>query len=112
MSLNWGKLYSEGRCREVGISWTEEEVKELYVTKTATVDEIRARYYPAQIAELEEAMEEVGMEVEEVEEVVESDGDAQDELSALKQEATDMGIKFHPNIGLEKLKEKIEEANS
>ena len=32
-----------------------------------------------------------------------------DELSLLKQEATDLGITFSPNIGLEKLKSKIAE---
>lgn len=32
-----------------------------------------------------------------------------DELSLLKQEATDLGITFSPNIGLEKLKNKIAE---
>jgi hypothetical protein len=46
MSINWGKLYAEGRCREVGISWTEAELKELYIDKTATAEEIRARYIP------------------------------------------------------------------
>lgn len=31
----------------------------------------------------------------------------QDELEALKQRATQMGIQFHPSIGLEKLREKV-----
>lgn len=24
-SLNWGKLYDQGRCKDIGVSWTEEE---------------------------------------------------------------------------------------
>ena len=31
-------------------------------------------------------------------------------LSALKAEATELGIKFHPNIGEEKLQAKVDEA--
>lgn len=35
---------------------------------------------------------------------------AEDELAALKQRATMMGIQFHPSIGLEKLREKVNAA--
>jgi len=43
-TVNWGKLVSEGRARAFGTPWTREERDELYIKKTATAAEIRARY--------------------------------------------------------------------
>ena len=127
--INWGKLYEQGRCREVGISWTEEEAIEVMGTKTATADEVRARYYPWKIAEMKEAIKEYDIEekvdspiIEEIdspiiEEKVEEDIIVEKventwNLDKLKQEATDLWIKFHPNIWEEKLQQKINDANS
>lgn len=31
MSINWAKLYSEGRCKAIGIAWTEAEKEALYI---------------------------------------------------------------------------------
>lgn len=88
MSINWGKLYAEGRCREVGVSWTEEEAKALFVDKTTTAEELRAKYYPEKIAEMQEAIEEHNPIIEE--EVIEELVAEEKTLEELKQEATDM----------------------
>ena len=122
MSINWWKLYSEGRCREIGISWTEEELKELYVEKSATVDEIRARYYPEQIQELQEKIDEVApvvvetttptdVEVEVPEVIVKSTWE-NSVLDNLKQQATDLGIQFAPNIWEATLQKRIDDFNN
>lgn len=152
MSINWGKLYNEGRCREVGISWTEEEAVALFVKKIVTVEELRAGYYPEKIAEMQAAIDEAGIDTEEdeaveeeivlenqdwdvvswdeevaweaptkeiVEEITETEEvvevkeeDTQKSevsIEDLKTQATDLGIKFHPNTGIVKLQAKINE---
>ena len=40
MTVNWGKLFNEGRCKAYGVPWSEEELK-LLTSKQATVDELR-----------------------------------------------------------------------
>lgn len=29
-TLNWGRLYSQGRCKAIGVSWTDEENKAVF----------------------------------------------------------------------------------
>lgn len=116
MSINWGKLFAEGRCREIGISWTEEEMIEIFRDKTATVDEVRARYYPEKIAEMQEAIEENNIsevviednDVETIDEVNQIEEEVSN-IDKLKQEATDLWIQFAPNIWEKTLEKRIEE---
>lgn len=28
---NWGKLYREGRCKDIGVSWSEEEARAVFL---------------------------------------------------------------------------------
>ena len=42
--LNWGKLEHDGKVRTHGIHWTESEAKEVLIDKSASADEVRARY--------------------------------------------------------------------
>lgn len=37
---NWAKLFSEGRCKDIGVSWSEEELHALY-TLRIPVDAVR-----------------------------------------------------------------------
>lgn len=37
---NWAKLFSEGRCKDIGVSWSEEELHALY-TLGIPVDAVR-----------------------------------------------------------------------
>lgn len=32
-SPNWSKLYEQGRCKEIGVPWTDEEMKAIYELK-------------------------------------------------------------------------------
>lgn len=38
--LNWAKLYSQGRCKEIGVPWTKEEQEAL--KNGISVDDVRA----------------------------------------------------------------------
>lgn len=75
------------------------------------------RIEPNQALEVSDKVAEILLKQEGIEAVEETkkpepkvDDNKQDDMAKAKAEAKELGIKFHPNIGLEKLQAKIAEA--
>ena len=47
-NINWGKLYGQGRCKAVGVSWSDDEMKALHEYKIP-VQYVRAGYLTLEV---------------------------------------------------------------
>ncbi|MCH8035247.1 MAG: hypothetical protein IH950_16025 [Bacteroidetes bacterium] len=95
--INWGKLYQQGRCKAIGVSWTEEELAAVY-TEKVPVEYVRAGYLTLK-------------DYEEAKVKFEKDGSKPLNLwdwKELAAEASQCGIKFTDAVSIEYLREQIE----
>ena len=101
---NWGKLYQQGRCKAIGVSWNEEELNALYVLKIPV-----------------EYVREDVITVEEYEKRLEQHGGKKPleylSLAELREKAIELEVDFSPLVaretllhGIIKKLEKIDEA--
>ena len=87
---NWAKLYQQGRCKAIGVSWNEEELNALYVLKIP-VEYVREDVVTAE--EYEERLEQHG-------------GKKPLEylsLAELREKATELEVDFSPLVARETL---------
>ena len=40
-SINWGRLYSQGRCKDIGVSWSEEDMEAIYGSEKVPFEYVR-----------------------------------------------------------------------
>jgi len=87
-TVNWGKLYEQGRCKAIGIPWSQEEREAIYLLK------IPVEYVREGVLTLKafEAAKEIKIETK----------------KELMVEAKALGIKFTPEVMIDTLKAEIE----
>lgn len=69
--LNWEQLYTQGRCKDIGVPWSEEELQK--IKEGVSVDELRG----IDIEKIEENLEKVAEKVE-AEKVAEVEGSTEE----------------------------------
>ncbi len=95
MSLQWERLVSQGRAKNIGIAWTEDEARALYdiVKKANITREIAAGYIREGVKSYEDFLEAKTPKTRDI----------------IEKEAKDAGIKFAPEAPTTVLEKEIKE---